>query len=146
VAWALLHAYGKSVKRYAAAIAPQRIFAMGNAPSIFKLPAPGAEPITDILDGWKVVEGTPTMKTWVLHTSADGTMISGIWEATPGTLHATYDGFEFVHLLAGKVTITPDGGAPVTMKAGDAFVVEPNFTGTWKIEDAVRKHFTARIA
>lgn len=86
------------------------------------------------------------MKTWVLHTSADGSMISGIWEATPGTFYATYDGFEFVHLLAGKLTITPEGGKAVTLKGGDAFVVEPNFKGTWKIEETVRKHFTARIA
>jgi uncharacterized protein len=84
------------------------------------------------------------MKTWVLHTSADGTMISGLWEATPGTFHATYESFEFVHLLAGKLTITPDGGTAVSLKAGDAFVVEPNFKGTWTIEATVRKQFTAR--
>jgi uncharacterized protein len=119
---------------------------MGTAPSIYKLPAPDAAPLTDILEGWKIVEGAPTMKTWVLHTSADGSMVSGIWEATPGTLHGTYDGFEFVHLLAGKLTITPDGGAPVPLRAGDAFVVEPHFVGTWKIEETVRKHFTARVA
>ena len=114
--------------------------------SIVKLPAAGADPITDILDGWTIVDGSPTMKTWVLHTSADGSMISGQWEATPGTFRAIYDGFEFVHLLAGKLTITPDGGTPVHLKAGDTFMVEPDFNGTWKIEETVRKHFTARIA
>jgi uncharacterized protein len=116
------------------------------APTVAKLSAAGSDAITDILDGWKAVEGSPTMKTWVLHTSADGSMVSGIWEATPGTFHATYDGFEFVHLLAGKLTITPEGGQAVTLKGGDAFVVEPNFKGTWKIEETVRKHFTARVA
>lgn len=116
------------------------------APTIVKLPPAGADAISDILDGWTIVAGAPTMKTWVLHTSADGSMISGVWEATPGTFHATYDGFEFVHLLAGRMTITPDGGAAVSLKAGDAFAVEPNFKGTWKIEETVRKHFTARIA
>jgi uncharacterized cupin superfamily protein len=113
--------------------------------TIVKLPASGTSPITDNLPGWKVVDGSPSMKTYVLHTSADGTMISGIWEATPGTFHATYAGFEFVHILDGKITITPDGGAPVEVGAGDAFVVEPTFKGIWKIEKAVRKHFTARI-
>ena len=116
------------------------------APTIYKIPLNGTDPITDILEGWTVVSGQPTMKTYVLHTSADGSMISGIWEATPGTFHTTYDGFEFVHLLAGQITITPDGGVPVTVKAGDAFVVEANFKGTWKIDQAARKHFTARIA
>ena len=114
--------------------------------TIAKMPAAGPDPITDILEGWTIVAGNPTMKTWVLHTSADGSMISGVWEATPGTFHATYDGFEFVHLLAGKLTITPDNGEPVTLKAGDAFVVEPDFKGTWQVEETVRKHFTARVA
>ena len=43
------------------------------------------EVISEILEGWTVVEGSPTMKTWILHTSNDGSMISGIWKATPGT-------------------------------------------------------------
>lgn len=105
----------------------------------------GAEPITADLPGWTKVAGNPTMKTFVQHTSADGSMISGFWEATPGTYHAVYTGFEFVHLLAGKITITPDGGEAVNVSAGDAFLVEPGFAGTWVIEEPVRKHFTARI-
>ena len=116
------------------------------ANTITKLPARGDDPITDILDGWTVVDGTPSMKTWVQHTSADGSMISGMWEATPGTYRAVYDGFEFVHLVAGKLTITPDGGKPVSLSAGDAFVVEPDFKGTWKIDETVLKHFTAKVA
>ena len=50
----------------------------------------GLAPITEILDGWVVTKGNPEMKTWVMHTSEDGSMISGYWEATPGTYHATY--------------------------------------------------------
>lgn len=70
------------------------------------------------------------MKTWVLHASADGSMISGCWEAKPGTCHATYTAYEFVHLIKGKITITPDGGKPVNVGPSDAFVVEPGFKGT----------------
>lgn len=105
----------------------------------------GAEPITADLPGWTKVEGNPSMRTCVQHTSNDGSLISGYWEATPGTYRAEYKGFEFVHLIAGRITITPDGGAPVEMRPGDAFVVEPGFTGTWVIHETVRKHFTARI-
>lgn len=114
--------------------------------SISRLSIPAdMQPITADLDGWVVVDGTPSMKTWVLHTSADGTMISGCWEATPGTYHATYAAYEFVHMLAGRIVITPDGGTPVTVQAGDAFVVEASFKGTWKIEQAVRKHFDIKL-
>jgi uncharacterized cupin superfamily protein len=38
-------------------------------------------PDTNDLDGWVVVDGNPTMRTWALHTNSDGTMLSGVWEA-----------------------------------------------------------------
>ncbi len=115
-------------------------------PTVTRLAIPAdMQPDTKDLDGWIVVAGTPTMKTWVLHTSADGTMVSGCWEATPGTYHATYTAYEFVHMIAGRIVITPDGGTPVTVQAGDAFVVEATFKGTWKIEETVRKHFDFKV-
>ena len=85
------------------------------------------------------------MKTWVLHTSTDGAMVSGIWECTKGSYHATYTAYEYVVLIAGRITITPDGGAPVTLRPGDGFVVEPGFRGTWTIEKPVRKHFCIKL-
>ena len=48
-------------------------------------------------------------------------------------------------MLSGRIVITPDGGEPVTIVAGDAFVVENNFKGTWKIEETVRKHFDFKL-
>ena len=102
-------------------------------------------PITDDLDGWVVTEGAPTMKTWILHTSHDESMISGYWEATKGSYHATYTDYEFVHIIAGKLIITADGKSPVELGAGDAFVVEPGFKGTWKIIEPIRKHFDIKL-
>ena len=103
------------------------------------------ECITEDLDGWKIVSGKPKMKTWVQNTSKDGSMIAGYWEATIGTYHATYTDYEFVHVIAGKVTITPDGGKSVNLGAGDAFTIEPGFSGTWKIKEKIRKHFAIRL-
>jgi hypothetical protein len=48
-------------------------------------------------------------------------------------------------MIAGRIVITPDGGAPVTVQAGDAFVVEAEFRGTWEIIEPVRKHFAVRV-
>ena len=70
---------------------------------VFRFPAPGPEPMLTDLEGWTKVEGTPTMKTWVQHTSLDGSVISGTWEATPGTWHAVYKFYEFVHLVDGQI-------------------------------------------
>jgi uncharacterized protein len=114
--------------------------------SIVKLAKPeDIEPVLGDIEGWVVVAGTPTMKTWVMHTSDTSRMMSGYWEATPGTYHATYSAYEFVHMLAGKIIITPDGGMPVTVVAGDAFVVEADFKGTWEIVETVRKHFDFKM-
>ncbi|MER8440200.1 cupin domain-containing protein [Mesorhizobium sp. M1312] len=97
------------------------------------------------LAGWVVVDGNPTMKTAVQHTTADGKVMSGTWHATPGTYHATYSDYEFVHMISGRIVITPDGGAPVEVGPGDAFVVEADFKGTWKIIEPVTKHFVVRV-
>lgn len=113
--------------------------------TVFRFPAPGPEPMVTDLEGWVKTEGTPSMKTWVQHTSADGSVISGTWEATVGSWHASYKFYEFVHLIEGQITITPDGGSPVTLRPGDAFVVEPTFKGTWKVEAPVKKHFCIKL-
>jgi uncharacterized protein len=114
--------------------------------TIVKLGAPGNDPITTDLEGWKVVEGSPTMKTWIQHTSADGSVISGTWMATPGSYHATYTSYEFVHVIEGRLTITPDdSGDAMQIGPGDAFVVEPGFKGVWKIEEKVLKHFCIKL-
>ena len=98
------------------------------------------------LAGWIVVEGRPTMQTAVQHTTEDGKVMSGTWRATPGTYHATYTDYEFVHMIAGRIIITPDGGTPVEVGPGDAFVVEADFKGTWRIIEPVTKHFVVRVA
>jgi uncharacterized cupin superfamily protein len=113
--------------------------------AITRLGTPSNAPLTEDLTGWVKVEGNPTMKTWIQHTAADGTVISGTWEATPGSWHASYANYEFVHLLEGRVTITEDGGEPVNLGSGDAFVVEAGFKGVWRIEEPVRKHFAFRL-
>ena len=104
-----------------------------------------AEMLSEDLEGWTIVKGEPTMKTWVLHTSNDGSMISGVWTATLGTYHAVYAEYEFVHLIEGSITITPDDGEPLIMSAGDAFVVEAGFSGTWEITEPVVKHFDIKL-
>jgi uncharacterized cupin superfamily protein len=104
-----------------------------------------AVPIETDLDGWTKIDGNPTMKTWIEYTSDDGSMISGWWSATPGTYHATYSAIELVHMIEGEITITPDGGDPVKIGPGDAFVVEADFVGNWKIEKEVFKHFSIKL-
>jgi len=37
--------------------------------------------------------------------------------------------------------ITPEGMAPIHLRAGDIFVVEPGMKGTWEVVETVRKYF-----
>ena len=68
-----------------------------------KYTAPKSTPITADLDGWKPIEGAPTMKTWIEHKTPDGKFLTGFWEATPGTYHVTYTADELVHMFEGKL-------------------------------------------
>ncbi|GGB85350.1 hypothetical protein GCM10011352_08970 [Marinobacterium zhoushanense] len=113
--------------------------------SITKLPPRKVQPITDDLPGWTKVEGDPSMTTWVEYTAKDESMIAGWWTATPGTYHAKYASWEFVHMIEGKVVITAKGEDAVEVGPGDAFVIEAGFDGTWEIKEPVLKHFTIRL-
>ena len=113
--------------------------------SITKLPVRSVEPITDDLPGWVKQEGSPSMSTWIEYTAPDESMIAGWWTAQPGTYHATYASWEFIHLIEGKVIITEDGQEPQTLMPGDAFMVDTGFTGTWEIIEPVFKHFAIKL-
>ena len=94
-----------------------------------------SEPAAD-----RLISGNPTFKTWAQDEARDGTIHTGIWEATPGlTRSIKGETFEFCHILAGVVELTADGGAPVTYRAGDSFVMKPGFVGTWRTIETVRK-------
>jgi len=84
------------------------------------------------------------MESYFQYESEDGNVISGTWISTPGTYYASYSHptmHEFVHIIEGRMLITPDGSAPIPLESGDAFVVEPGFKGTWEVIVMVRKHF-----
>ncbi len=88
----------------------------------------------------RLIAGDPSFRTWALDEARNGTVHTGIWEATPGeTRSIKGETFEFCHILEGLVEITPDGGEPLVYKAGDSFVMKPGFVGVWKTIETVRK-------
>lgn len=105
---------------------------------------PKSTPIVTDLDGWTPSDGTPSMKTWIEHKSDDVKLLTGFWEATPGTYRVIYAVDEFIHLFEGKVTLFPDYGEPITFEAGDSFQISRGFTGLWKTEERIRKVFVIR--
>ncbi|PBB98706.1 cupin domain-containing protein [Mesorhizobium sp. WSM3862] len=88
----------------------------------------------------RLIAGNPAFKTWAQDVAKDDLVHTGVWEATPGETRSIKGGtFEFCHILAGVVEITPDAGETVTYRAGDSFVMKPGFTGVWKTIETVRK-------
>lgn len=64
-----------------------------------------------------------------------------VWEKEESTFPWTYDREEECYLLAGEVTVTPDGGSPVEILTGDLVRFPAGLSCTWEIKMPVRKHY-----
>ncbi|MDB9313221.1 cupin domain-containing protein [Spirulina sp. CS-785/01] len=65
-----------------------------------------------------------------------------IWEKDPSQFPWTYSESETCYLLAGEVTVTPDGGDPVTVEKGDLVTFPAGMSCTWDVKQAVKKHYS----
>ncbi|HZZ97730.1 MAG TPA: cupin domain-containing protein [Jatrophihabitantaceae bacterium] len=93
------------------------------------------------LEDWGPLEEAtgPEMTTSGVELWADGEQSGGIWQCTPGPSHWTLETHEVIQLIAGRMTVTPDGGEPTELAAGDTAVFPRGWTGTWQIHETVRK-------
>jgi uncharacterized protein len=64
-----------------------------------------------------------------------------IWSCERSEFPWSYDARETCYLLEGEVIVTPDGGTPVTIKAGDLVVFPAGMSCRWNVLKAVRKHY-----
>jgi uncharacterized cupin superfamily protein len=64
-----------------------------------------------------------------------------IWTKEASTFPWTYDEQETCYFLEGEVVVTPEGGAPVEMGAGDLVTFPTGMSCTWEIRAPVRKHY-----
>lgn len=64
-----------------------------------------------------------------------------IWEKEASSFPWTYGDRETCYLLEGEVTVTPEGGAPVSFGAGDLVTFPAGMSCHWEISTAVRKHY-----
>lgn len=108
-----------------------------------KLPATGDAPWEPVAAD-KLIAGTPQTRTLVLYENADQHLYSGEWEATVGKWRIAYTEWEYIHVLSGACIVTGDDGTTITAAAGDAFVIEPGFTGTWEVTADMRKVWVIR--
>ena len=73
----------------------------------------------------------------------DGLGVSGwpIWTKEVSTFPWTYGDAETCYVLEGEVVVTPDGGEPVTIKAGDLVTFPRGMACSWKITQPIKKHY-----
>lgn len=109
---------------------------------LFPVLPDGITPETERPDPAKVVKGDPVHTTWNLE-EADG-LYCGIWQSTPGAWRVSYSEWEYIRILEGHSILTPDGGAPVALRAGDSHVIRPGFTGIWEVVETTRKDYVIR--
>ena len=64
-----------------------------------------------------------------------------IWEKGISTFPWIYDEDETCYFLEGEVTVTPLGGEPVLIRAGDLVRFRQGVECTWDVHAPIRKHF-----
>jgi hypothetical protein len=64
---------------------------------------------------------------------------TGIWQCTAGPSYWVQAENEFIYILSGSLTVTPDGGKPTTFGAGDCAMFPRGWRGTWDLHETVRK-------
>jgi hypothetical protein len=64
-----------------------------------------------------------------------------IWTKEASEFPWEYDSRETCLFLEGQVTVTPEGGKPVSFGKGDLVVFPKGMKCTWKITKDVRKHY-----
>jgi uncharacterized cupin superfamily protein len=64
-----------------------------------------------------------------------------LWSKDTSDFPWSYDGEEICYFLEGEVTVTPEGGEPVTMGSGDLVTFSDGLSCRWQITKPVRKHY-----
>jgi uncharacterized cupin superfamily protein len=75
------------------------------------------------------------------HLNELGVMSWPIWSKEASIFPWTYDSEETCYFLEGDVIVTPEGGEPVSMGAGDLVIFPSGMSCTCEIRRAVRKHY-----
>ncbi|MFC7053892.1 cupin domain-containing protein [Hansschlegelia quercus] len=94
----------------------------------------------------RVIEGSPKFRTAVHYEAPDGRLFAGVWEASEGAWRVAYDEWEWCSLRSGRCVVTPDGGEPVPLGPGDPLVLEPGFSGEWRVLEACSKDFVVLLS
>lgn len=63
------------------------------------------------------------------------------WSKEASRFSWSYGVQEIAYVLEGEITVTPDGGEPVSFGKGDLVTFPAGMSCTWDIKKAIRKHY-----
>ena len=84
------------------------------------------------------IEHTPTEE----RLASLGVRTWPVWTCGVSEFPWSYDSRETCYLLEGDVTVTPNGGTPVTFGAGDLVIFPAGMSCRWQVCKPVRKHYS----
>ncbi|MDO9281270.1 MAG: cupin domain-containing protein [Methylotenera sp.] len=64
-----------------------------------------------------------------------------IWSKEVSQFPWSFGTQEIAYILEGEVTVTPNGGEPVSFTAGDLVTFSAGMSCTWHVKKALRKHY-----
>ena len=96
------------------------------------------------IPGEQILDGNPQAKIWINAQSPDLKVTHGVWSCTAGSFTWDFAWDEFVMILEGEVTITPEGGEAVTLREGDFINFPLGLKTTWVVPVFVKKTFVLR--
>lgn len=112
-------------------------------PHLVRLTRDGIAPEVSRPDPARVTRGDPVHTTWNAE-DRDG-LFCGLWHSTPGAWRVSYAEWEYVRILEGVSILTEDGKPPVTLRAGDGWIIRPGFEGEWNVVEATLKDYVIRL-
>ena len=83
----------------------------------------------------------PELASREAYSAPDGTVSTGIWEATPGRFTRAIMNADFSHFIAGHATFVTEDGRSFEFRAGDAVYFPPFSRGVWTIHETLRKTY-----
>ena len=127
-----------------------KVSKLGLAASLFYASFVSAEvaPRISVIDSETQVEalmakpGTFLGETFTFEEMHSGevTVKVGVWEAGMGELILNNFPFtEYVLMISGSVIVTEKDGPAKTFGAGDTFVIPKGWTGTWDVQERMKK-------
>jgi uncharacterized cupin superfamily protein len=87
----------------------------------------------------KLISGNPLQTIWQHYTDPSAKFLTGIWQSEVGKWGISYTEEEYCQILEGISILTDETGNPVTVSAGESFVIPRGFKGTWEVLEKTRK-------